>query len=440
MNHIPHTLRSAAWASGSEGLERTELSLAFVPLTDCAPLVIAKERGFFTRRGLRVSLSREPSWANVRDKLMAGLVDGAQVLGPMPLAASLGIGGMPQPLVTALSLDLNGNAITVSRDLFRRLCEVDPEGMARRPITAAPLRRLIRQEAGTGRPPPVFAIVFPCSSHEYELRYWMAAAGVEPDRDVRIRVVPPPAMVRMLGEGSIDGYCVGEPWNEYAVQQEVGRTLITKHEIWNNAPEKVFAVTREWADRHPNTHRALVAAIVDAARWLDAPEHRMECVHVIAGESYVDAPVDIVKMSMNGTFQYEKGEPVALPDFNVFYRYAATFPWRSHALWFLSQMLRWGHIESPIDVGSVARDVYRSDVYREAVAPLGIPVPTCDEKGEGLHAEPWVLEQATRPISMGPDAFFDGRRFDPRDVAGYLEAFELSALRCRPDDLARLQT
>jgi nitrate/nitrite transport system substrate-binding protein len=254
----------------------------------------------------------------------------------------------------------------------------------------------------------------------------MAAAGIDPDRDVQLVVIPPPRMVENLESKNIDGYCVGEPWNARAVTAGIGHTLITSYEIWNNSPEKVFGVNREWAEAYPKTHRATLMALIEAAQWIDRPENRDAVARIIARPAYVDAPQDVVKMSMTGTFRYAAGEaPRPLPDFNVFYRYAATFPWRSHALWFLTQMVRWGQVGQSVDMRQVATDVYRPDLYREAARALGVPAPSEDYKVEGGHAGPWTLTEASAPIVMGPDRFFDGRLFDPVRPIDYLAGFEI---------------
>ncbi|MEW6273246.1 MAG: CmpA/NrtA family ABC transporter substrate-binding protein [Thermodesulfobacteriota bacterium] len=431
------TIRSAAWAAAGEGLEKRKLRLGFVPLIDAAPLVIAKERGFFRRHGLEVTLSREVSWANVRDNLAAGVLDAAQMLAPMPLASTLGVGARAVPMLTALSLDLNGNAITVSADLYRRMREVDPAAVARRPVSAAALAQVIEEDRRAGRRPLVFAVVFPFSAHNYELRYWLATGGVDPERDVEMRIVPPSLMAEKLEEGSIDGYCVGEPWNEYAVYLGLGRTVATSYEIWNNSPEKVLGVTRGWAERHPATHRALIRALIDAARWIDRPENRLETVHLLAAESYVDAPVEAIVRALRGGARTPDADALMATGSSVFYRFAATFPWRSHAVWFVSQMLRWGQIERPLDVAALVDAVYRPDVYREAADELGVPAPLADMKREGEHDGPWLLDAATQPIAMGPDRFLDGRVFDPHDPSAYLAGFPIHAARVSFDELAR---
>lgn len=408
-------------------LEKPEVSVGFIPLTDCAPLVVAKEKGLFEKHGLRVSLSKETSWANIRDKVALGILDGAQMLAPMVLAMNCGVGPVRKAMVTALNLDLNGNAITVSIALYDEMCQLAPEQAACPATSALALAQVVQARRVAGRDPLVLATVFPTATHTYELRYWMASAGIDPDRDVRLVVIPPPQMPSRLSRGEIDGYCVGEPWNASAVEAGIGRTLITKYELWNNSPEKVLGVTHEWAEQHPGTHRALVMALLEAAQWLDVPAHRGEAAELLACAPYVQAPKAIVEMPMRGTYRYGLHEPArSHPDFNVFYRYAASFPWRSHAVWFLTQMVRWGQLALPVDFQAVARAVYRCDIFRECASQLGLAVPNVDHKTEGSHPAGWTLPCDTGTLEMGPDAFVDGRGFDPHDPMGYLAGFGIA--------------
>ena len=247
-------------------LEKSSLDLGFIPLTDCAPLVVALEFGIFARYVLDVTLSREPSWANIRDKVSFGLLDGAQMLAGMPLSCSLGAEAIHKPMVVAMALNLNGNAITVSNAIYERLLAMDSGLMANRPVSAAALKRLTDQDRQLGRPPLRFAMVYPSSSHNYLLRYWLASAGIDPDRDISLDVIPPPLMADCLHQGQIDGYCVGEPWNTVAVERGIGTIVVSSSEIWNNHPEKVFGVTRAWAESHPKTLQAIVMALIEACR------------------------------------------------------------------------------------------------------------------------------------------------------------------------------
>jgi two-component system, oxyanion-binding sensor len=421
-------IQIGAYAGGSEGIEKRRVRIGFVPLADCAPLVFAKERGHFRRHGLEVELSRETSWATVRDKVAAGALDAAQMLAPMPFASTLGLGSMELPLCTGQSLGLGGNAITVSEVLYRRLADADPDALIGRPLHATALRAVVEQDRETGRPPLRFGIVFPYSTHDLALRYWLASADIDPDRDVSLRVVAPPFMVQRLEEGHLDGYCVGEPWNTLAAARRSGRTLVTQHEIWNHSPDKVLAVSENWLESHPATYRAMLGAVLEAAAYVDDPERRLEVAHVLAGESFVGVPVDVLHRSLSAV-----GPAGAAP---IFHRSAATHPWISHAAWLLLQMLRWGYVEKPIDVRAIARRVYRPDLHREAAADVGLPAPLVDEKTEGRHSGAWLLEEASTPIAMGPDRFFDGLRFDPERIAEYLESFAISSMRVRIDELA----
>jgi two-component system, oxyanion-binding sensor len=432
-------VRNSAWAAGADGLEKTKLSFGIIPLTDCAPIVVAKEKGFFKKHGLDVNVSKEASWANIRDKVSLGVLDGAHMLAGMPIAATLGVGATQKDTVTAFSMDLNGNGITVSNELYDRMMAADPTSMKKRPTTAIALKKVIDIDKKAGKEPMTFAMVFPVSTHNYEIRYWMASAGIDPDKDVRLIVIPPPQMVANLRANNIVGYCVGEPWNQRAVEMGIGKSIITNYEIWNNNPEKVFGVTKEWADKNPGTHKAAVKALIEAAQWMDKPGNRKEVVKIISAKSYVNAPRSVVDNSMTGTWTYSKKEgPVAMPDFNVFHRYAANFPWHSHAIWFLTQMVRWGQIDRAIDFKKVAESVYLPDLYREAAKELGVATPTTNFKMEGAHAKPWTLKEATKPIAMGPDQFFDGISFDPAQPVKYLENFPMNNMKVSLAELAKL--
>lgn len=392
---------------GIDGLEKRSLTLGFVPLADCAPLVVAREKGFFERAGLSVELSREASWATVRDKVAVEALDGAQMLAAMPLAATLGLDGLRAGMLTGLSLDLNGNSIVLSRGLW---AEMAPAAASPASVGAA-LARVVTSRAARGRPRLRLAVTFPHSSHNYLLRYWLAASGIDPEADVRLTVVPPPRMLAHLIDGDIDGYCVGAPWGQIAVDLGVGRVALATYDVWNNHPEKVLGVTRAWAERHPNTHLALVMALIEACRWLDAPRNRLDAARLLAQPRYVDAPLEALEATLGGKPQTGAGAR-ALPDFHVFHRYAANFPWRGHALWTLAQMRRWGQIGAVDDRG-IADAVYRPDIYRAAARRLGLDAPDSDFKSEGTHSGPHAIDGVIGPIDLGPDLFCDGAVFDP---------------------------
>ena len=429
-------LGSRLYAGAGDGLEKQRLSIGFVPLCDCATVVIAKERGFFRKHGLEVTLSRESSWATLRDKLIAGALDAAPMLAPMPLAATLGLGGPSLRFRTGLALSLNGNAITVSRSLYASIANAlgtNPAGPAE---AGRALARVIRDRREQGLSPLRFGIVFPYSSHDLELRYWLAASGIDPGRDVQLHVVPPPFMVERLEGDALDGYCVGEPWNAVAALRGSGRVLVTKHQIWNHSPEKVLGVAEPWLDRHPQTHRAMLRALLEAAHFADDPDNRLEVAHVVCGESFVDAPVAAVRRSLCGSEPGESEDTVTNANLPLFHAKAASHPWVSHGVWFLGQMLRWGYIEKAISAREVAADVYRPDLHRQAASDLGMVAPVADEKPEGLHDGDWQLENEGAPIPMGSDRFFDGESFSAGSLISYLEGVALSTMRVRLDELA----
>jgi nitrate/nitrite transport system substrate-binding protein len=254
----------------------------------------------------------------------------------------------------------------------------------------------------------------------------MADAGIDPDKDIRLIVVPPPQVGHYMRAGMIAGCCVGEPWNSYAVSEGLGRTLITSYDIWNNHPEKVFAVTRNWAQSNPNTHQTVLQAVLEACAWLDDLANRREACEILSQGRYVNAPVDVLEKSLTGTLQFSSDEqPRKAPDYNVFQRYAANFPWRSHALWFISQMQRWGQLDETIRPELIVESVYRPAVYRAAAQALGLPCPEVDYKIEGEHEGGWVLKSGDESLQMGADLFMDGRRFDAQELSTYVEGFEV---------------
>ncbi|MEM7400576.1 MAG: CmpA/NrtA family ABC transporter substrate-binding protein [Pseudomonadota bacterium] len=407
-------------------LEKSELSLGFVPLTDCASLVLAKELGIFKKNGLNVKLQKQSSWSNIRDRVTIGNLDGAQMLATMPLASTLGIGTIQKPMQAAFIMALNGNAITISHELYARMLELDPEAMKESPITARALKKVIDMDRKAGRDPMTFATVFPTSTHNYELRYWMAAAGINPDEDIRLVVISPEYMVSNLEAQNIVGYCVGEPWNQLAVKAGVGRVLTTKYQIWNNSPEKVFAVTNSWAEKNPNTYQALLISLMEASDWIEHSDNRSEVANILANKEYVNAPLDVIKMSMTGTYQYARHLPAeSFPDFNVFNRYVANFPWQSHAEWFLTQMYRWGDIQIPINIKETAALVYRTDLYAKAATEIGLTYPASTHKKEGVHKTSWTLDETGKAIQMGADVFFDRQVFDSEKIVEYIYDFNV---------------
>lgn len=394
-------------------LEKTELNIGFIPLTDCASLAVAREKGFFEKYGLSVHLHKEASWANIRDKLAYGMLDAAQMLATMPIASSLGLGSWKKETITALVLGVNGNAITVSSHLYQQLKQLNPEFENQRPVTADTLKQLIELRKEQGQAVLNFAHVFPSSTHNYFLRYWLASAGIDPDKDVKLSVIPPQQMVKNLEANIVDGFCVGEPWNQYAINSGIGHALISSYEIWNNAPDKVLGVNKEWAEHHPNTHKALIKALIEAAAWIDKNENRLEVAEIISREEYINVPVDIISAPLKGEYKYHADAAAEnLPDFNVFFRYNASFPWHSHAAWYLTQMQRWGDVEEGVAVSEIIRDIYWVDFYRQVVNEMGLDSPSVNVKVEGQHEQKWEVDSAQGKQVMSSDLFFDNKTFD----------------------------
>jgi len=413
-------------------LEKPEIKLGFIKLTDMAPLAIAYEKGFFEDEGLYVTLEPQANWKVLLDRVITGELDGAHMLAGQPLGAAIGF-GTKADIVTAFSMDLNGNGITVSNEVWAMMKPNLPmeDGKPQHPIKAEYLKPVIEKFKAEGKPFKM-AMVFPVSTHNYELRYWLAAGGVNPgyysssditgqiQADVLLSVTPPPQMPATLEAGTIHGYSVGEPWNQQAVAKGIGIPVITDNEIWKNNPEKVFGVTAEWAEANPNTHLALVRALIRAGMWLDENNgaNRAEAVGILSRSDYVGADEQVLANSMTGTFEYEKGDKRPAPDFNIFFRHFATYPYYSDAVWYLSQMRRWGQInEAKDDVwfAETAKKVYRPDIYLKAARSL---------VDDGLAKEadfPWDTDGYRAPQSE----FIDGVTYDGRKPNDYLKLFPI---------------
>ncbi|MEM6727779.1 MAG: CmpA/NrtA family ABC transporter substrate-binding protein, partial [Pseudomonadota bacterium] len=369
-------------------LEKDELTFGFIKLTDMAPLAVAYENGYFLDEGLFVTLEAQANWKVLLDGVIDGTLDGAHMLAGQPLAATIGY-GTEAHIITPFSMDLNGNGITVSNEVWDMMRPNIPsmdDGRPQHPISASALAPVVQDFKDRGEPFNM-GMVFPVSTHNYELRYWLAAGGLEPGyyspenisgqigADVFLSVTPPPQMPATLEAGTIHGYCVGEPWNQQAVFKGIGVPVITDYQMWKNNPEKVFGITKEFADENPNTTKAVVKALIRAAIWLDENDNanRPAAVEILSQPNYVGADYEVIANSMTGFFEFEKGDRRDIPDFNVFFRYNATYPYYSDAIWYLTQMRRWGQIaETKPDEWyyEVAESVYRPDIYLEAARLL----------------------------------------------------------------------
>ena len=414
-------------------VEKDELTFGFIKLTDMAPLAIAYEKQYFEDEGLYVTLEPQANWKVLLDRVIDGELDGAHMLAGQPLGATIGFGTQSH-IITAFSMDLNGNGITVSNSVWEQMKKYVPKGEDGKPvhpIKADYLKPVVEKYQADGKPFKM-GMVFPVSTHNYELRYWLAAGGIHPgyysrsditgqiQADALLSVTPPPQMPATMEAGTIYGYCVGEPWNQQAVFKGIGVPVITDYEIWKNNPEKVFGVSKAWADENPNTHLAVVKALIRAAMWLDENNNanRQEAVEILARSEYVGADAKVIANSMTGTFEYEKGDKRSVPDFNVFFRYYANYPYYSDAVWYLSQMRRWGQIPDGKPDGwymEMAKKVYKPETYLKAAKLL---------IAEG-KAKPEDFPFDTDGFRPPQTEFIDGITFDGRKPNEYLAQFPI---------------
>ena len=416
-------------------LEKDELTFGFIKLTDMAPLAVAYELGYFEDEGLFVTLEAQANWKVLLDGVIDGQLDGAHMLAGQPLAATIGY-GTEAHIITPFSMDLNGNGITVSNEIWEDMKPNVPlmdDGRPQHPISASALAPVVEDYKDQGIPFNM-GMVFPVSTHNYEIRYWLAAGGLEPGyyspedisgqigADVLLSVTPPPQMPATMEAGTIFGYAVGEPWNQQAVFKGIGVPVITDYDMWKNNPEKVFGITKEFAEENPNTTIALTKALIRAAMWLDENDNanREEAVEILARSEYVGADAEVIANSMTGFFEFEKGDVRPAPDFNVFFRYNATYPFTSDAVWYLTQMRRWGQIAEPKSDEwfiETAESVYRADIYLDAARLL---------VDEGLANEadfPWDSDGFKAPTPAAD--IIDGIGFDGRTPNAYIDSLPI---------------
>jgi nitrate/nitrite transport system substrate-binding protein len=420
---------SPAIAHAALKIEKEDLKFGFIKLTDMAPIAIAKELGYFEDEGLYVTTEPQANWKVLLDRTITGELDGAHMLAGQPLGATVGVGTKAH-VITPFSMDLNGNAITVSNAVWEEMKKHIPKGADGKPvhpIKAEALKKVVDKYRAEGKPFNL-GMVFPLSTHNYELRYWLASGGIHPGfysttdisgqimGDVLISVTPPPQMPSTMEAGTILGYCVGEPWNQAAVFKGIGVPVITDYEIWKNNPEKVFGLTADFARKNPNTTLAITKALIRAGMWLDANNNanRPAAVKILAKSEYVGADYNVIANSMTGTFEYEKGDKRPVPDFNVFFRHFATYPYYSDAVWYLTQMRRWGQIpEAKPDswYADIAKQVYRPDLYLEAAKLLLA-------EGKARKEDfPWDSDGYRAPTNE----FIDGMSFDGRKPNAYVD-------------------
>jgi nitrate/nitrite transport system substrate-binding protein len=397
------TASTATAASGGTAPEVTSAKLGFIALTDCAPLVIAKEKGFFEKHGMKdVTVAKQTSWATTRDNLELGSekggIDGGHILSSMPYLMTVGkITKAPVPMYILARLNTNGQGISISNEYLNlKLGAKD-----------AALKATIDSKKASGKKFQC-AVTFPGGTHDLWMRYWLAANGINPETDVDIKIIPPPQMIANIETKAMDAFCVGEPWNQRLVTKKLGYNAVTTGELWKNHPEKAFTIRKDWADKNPNATKALLTAVLEAQMWCDKDENKAEMCEILSADKYVKAPArDIVERS-KGNFDFGDGRTLKnSPLLMKFWREDASFPFTSHDTWFLVENMRWGKLPANTDVKKLVSEVNRADLWKEAAKALGqeAAIPKSD--------------------SRGVETFFDGVKFDPADPMAYLKGLKI---------------
>jgi len=390
---IAPALRAAVWAQGSDKPEKEEVKIGFIPLTDCASVVMASVLGIDKKYGVKIVPSKEASWAGVRDKLVNGELDFAHVLYGLVYGVHMGTGGAKKDMAVLMTLNNNGQAITLSKKLAEKGA-VDGPSLAK--LMASEKREY------------TFAQTFPTGTHAMWLYYWLAANGIDPLKDAKSIVVPPPQMVANMRVGNMDGYCVGEPWGQRAIMDGIGITAITTQDIWKDHPEKVLGTTAEFCKKYPNTARAVTAAVLEAGKWIDGGlQNKNKMAETIADKSYVNTSVDAINQRILGRYTNGLGKSWDDPNFMKFYGDGAVnFPYLSDGMWFLTQHKRWGLMKEHPDYLKVATDINRIDIYKQAATATKTPVPASPMRSSKL---------------------VDGIVWDGKDPKKYAESFKVHA-------------
>jgi nitrate/nitrite transport system substrate-binding protein len=359
---IAPSLRTAVWAAGSDKPEKEEVKIGFIPLTDCASVVMASVLGIDKKYGVKITPSKEASWAGVRDKLVSGELDFAHVLYGLIYGVHMGTAGPKKDMAVLMSLNNNGQAITLSKKLADKGA-----------VDGASLAKLM----GTEKREYTFAQTFPTGTHAMWLYYWLAAYGIDPFKDAKAITVPPPQMVANMRVGNMDGFCVGEPWGHRAIMDGIGITAVTSQDIWRDHPEKTLGTTADFVKKYPNTARAVTAAILEASKWIDSGlQNKMKMAETVAEKSYINTSVDAINQRILGRYQNGLGKTWDDPNHMNFYNEGAVnFPYLSDGMWFLTQHKRWGLMKEHPDYLAVAKQINRIDVYKDAAAATKTPVP-----------------------------------------------------------------
>jgi nitrate/nitrite transport system substrate-binding protein len=385
--------------------EVTKAKLGFIPLTDCSPLVIAKVKGFFAKYGMPdVEVVKQASWGTTRDNLdlgsEAGGIDGAHILTPMPYQISLGtvtMGHKKLPMYVLARLNLDGQGISLAKTYKEMDVRLD----------SAPLKQKIAEADAEGRVFKV-AVTFPGGTHDLWMRYWLAAGGIDPDREAATMVVPPPQMVANMRVDNMEAFCVGEPWNALLVNRKIGYSALTTGEMWKGHPEKAFAMSAEWVDKYPKATMALLKAVLEAQMWCDKPENKEEMAKITAENKWIKTKPQAIVGRAKGTFDYGDGRVVKnSPHLMKFWRDHASYPFKSHDTWFVTENIRWGYFPPETDIKKLVDAVNREDLWREAAKAIG--------------------QEAAIPksTSRGVETLFDGVKFDPENPEAYLNSLKI---------------
>jgi nitrate/nitrite transport system substrate-binding protein len=392
MAMVPPGIRSAAWAAGSDAPELKEVKVGFIPLTDCASVVIASVMKFDEKYGIKIMPSKEASWAAVRDKVVNGELHAAHVLYGLVYGVHLGIGGPKKDMAVLMSINNNGQAITLSNQLRDKGA-----------TTGETLKKLI----DTDKRDYTFAQTFPTGTHAMWLYYWLANYGIDPFRDVKNITVPPPQMVANMRVGNMDGFCVGEPWGNRAIADNIGFTAATTQDIWKDHPEKVLGSTAEFVQKYPNTARAMIMAMLEASKYIDVMANRRKVAGIIAEKSYVNCPVEVIDQRLEGKYENGLGKKWNDPNYMKFYNDGAVnFPYLSDGMWFLTQHKRWGLLKEDPDYLAVAKQINQIELYKQAAAQVKVPVP--------------------RDV-MRSSRLIDGTVWDGKDPKKYAASFKVRA-------------
>jgi two-component system, oxyanion-binding sensor len=385
--------------------EIKQLRIGFIPLADATALIVAVDKGFTREEGLEVELVREVSWSNMRDKLNIGLFDAAHLLAPVAIASSLGLGHVKVPTISAFNLGVNGNAITVTKDLYKALSDRARGNMSDPHVTARALAEVVNERRRKGLEPLNFGMTFPFSTHNYQLRFWMASGGVDPDQDVRMVVLPPPYMVKSISNGYVDAFCVGAPWNSVAVDLGIGHILHFVSEILQRATEKVLAVRASWAKENPDTFRRLVRAHGKAAAFVEDIKNREEVCNIIAAQNRIDVPAEVIRRTLDGKLKVSPDGTVRESDrYLMVGRWGAARPDPRQAAWLYAQMVRWGHAPLSNDMLAKSKAVFRADLY-DTIIGGDEPLPP-SEPADGIGA-------------------FAGPPFDANEILDHISAWKI---------------